>query len=79
MRLDELKVDPFGSEISATQFKHIMSMIKKRGLDSDSRAASIKDSIIGDWQSGHRKITRFEPSFKKLGLDLNSAIREMDE
>lgn len=79
MRLDEIKVDPFAGEVTDKQFKRIMNMIKSRGLDTDRRSASIKNRIISRWQTGERKITKFEMDFEKLGLSLKSVIGEMGE
>ena len=79
MRLDEIKYNPMGDEISLTQFRKIMNMIKHRGLDSDKRGASIKNRILAQWDSGNHSIKKLQPDFEKLGLNLKSVIGEMEE
>lgn len=79
MRLDEIRVDPFGNNITATQFRKLMNRIKNNSLDTDRRSASIKNKIINQWKAGNRSISHFETDFNKLGLDIKSALGEMEE
>lgn len=78
MRLDEIRVDPFADQISATQFKSLLSRIKNSGLDADLRTASIKNRIIDKWEKGYRTVHKLEMDFEKLGLDLKTSIGEME-
>lgn len=61
--------------MSDLSLKKIMSIIQSKGLDSDARAASIKNKILNKWENGHRNFKHYEPDLTRLGIKWKDLIK----